>query len=366
MKILSVIKKGNGQGGVSYTAHYVSTRDRDEEREGKEPRKLFSADEDKLTASQANRALGDGRDLTARDVLHVVVSVEKEEDFNRLGINEESRQRGLRETMRSAMKEMTDFFNADALRWAACIHRNTDNPHVHLLIHREYADRKTGRRKRLNAFQRELRLSWSTAPKGERVANPGELSKVFEKYLERNVERAQEDQRKNEHELRMERQTLGRAMLAEDYIERLRESRDDATKFGIRRRYKLIDARGQSRWLSEHDLRLRAGAASDRVMARFSTEWNPEVQRQMRNGVFAREIEKYKAVIKMIQEMRSADLHWAEMKLQQAVEASHPLIRKANAIKRHYEIDKLEIPTPILTREESVPAGARRDKVKPV
>src|SRR5262249_45903165 len=304
MKVLSVIKKGSGEGGVSYTAHYVSTRDRDAEREGKEPRKLFSAGEDRLSASQANHLLGDGQELMTNDVLHVVVSLEKEEDFNRLGTNEESRQLGVRETMRSAMKEMTDLFKADDLHWAACIHRNTDNPHVHLLIHRDYVDRETGQRKRLNALQRELRLSWSTAPDGERVTDAGALSQTFEKYLERNIERAQEERRKSEHKAQEERQALGRAMLAEDYVERLQKARDTAIAYGEHRRYRVIDARGQSRRLSEHDLRLRAGAAADRTMARLSPDWNPEARRRMREGVFAEEMEKFKPVIKRIREMR--------------------------------------------------------------
>ncbi len=352
MKVLSVIKKGRSEGGVSYSAHYVSTRDRDETREGKEPRKLFSAGEDRLTASQANRLLDAGQGLKTNDVLHVVVSLEKEEDFNRLGTDEESRQLGVRETTRNAMKEMTDLFKADDLRWAACIHRNTDNPHVHLLIHRNYIDRETGRRKRLNAFQRELRLSWSTAPGGERVTNAGALSQTFEKYLERNIERAQEERRRNEHKTREERQTLGRAMLAEDYIERLQESHDAAIAYGDRRRYKLIDARGQSRWLSEHDLRARAGSAADQVMTRLSPGWNPEARRKIRDSAFASEIAKYKTAIKMIREMRGADLEWAELKLQHVAGATQPLIRKANAIRQQYESAGLEIPTPILSRNE--------------
>lgn len=352
MKVISVIKKGRGEDGASYTAHYVSTRDRDEEREGKEPRKLFSASEDKLTASQANRLLGDGREVKTNDLLHVVVSLEKEEDFNRLGIDEVSRRRGVRETTRSAMNEMIDLFKAYDFRWAACIHCNTDNPHIHLLIHRDYVDRETGRGKRLNAFQRELRLRWFTAPDGVRVTNAGALSQAFEKHLERHIERAEEERRRNEHKTHEERLALGRAMMAEDHVEQLREARDAAIAYGERRHYKIIDARGRSRWFSEHDLRVRAGAAADRATARLSPDWNPETRRQMREGVFAEEMDKYKPLIRMIREMRGADLDRAESKLRHAVEASQPLIEKASAIIRRYESAGLAIPAPILTREE--------------
>ncbi|MCI0525724.1 MAG: relaxase MobL, partial [Acidobacteria bacterium] len=286
MKVLCVIKKGRGGSGVSSAARYVSTRDRDEEREGNQARALFSAAEDKLTASQANRFLGDGQEPHANDVLHVVISFEKEEDFIRLGNDEESRKVGVRETTRSAMKDIGDLFNADELRWAAGIHRNTDNPHVHLLIHRNYVDRETKREKRLASHQRELRLSWSSALDGERVTNPGALSQAFEKHLERNIEQAREDRERADRKLRGDRLTLGRAMLAEDAVERLQEMRNAAIAVGERRRYKIVDAQGRSRWLSERDLRLRAETRTDQALARLTPGWDPEVRRQLRSEAY--------------------------------------------------------------------------------
>ncbi|GEM_PF-860803 len=352
MKVLCVIKKGRGGSGVSSAARYVSTRDRDEEREGNQARALFSAGEDKLTASQANRFLGDGQEPNANDVLHVVISLEKEEDFFRLGNDEESRKAGVRETTRSAVKDMADLFNADELRWVAGIHRNTDNPHVHLLIHRDYVDRETKREKRLTALQRELRLSWSNAPDGERVTNPGALSQAFEKHLERNIERAQEDREKADQKLRGDRLTLGRAMLAEEAVERLEEMRDAAIAMGEHRRYKIVDAQGRSRWLSEHDLRLRAEASADQAMARLTPDWNQEVRRQLRSEAYGQEVKRYGPIIRKIREKRGADLEWAEAKLQRSSEAARPLIENAKAIRREYESAGRAIPAPILSRAE--------------
>lgn len=60
--------------------------------------------------------LGDGREVRANDLLHVVVSLKKEEDFIRLGTDEESRRQGFRETTRGAMNEMIDLFKAYDLR----------------------------------------------------------------------------------------------------------------------------------------------------------------------------------------------------------------------------------------------------------
>jgi len=352
MNVVCVIKKGNGGTGVSHAARYISTRDRDEQREGVEARKLFSASDDKLNYPQANHLLGNGREPNANEVLHVVISLEKEDDFNRLGTDEESKQAGVRETTRNALKDMANFFNADELRWVAGIHRNTDNPHVHLLIHRDYVERETVRQKRLNALQRDLRLSWSSTPGGERVHNPGALSLAFGKHLERNIERAQGERKRNDQKLSGDRLILGKAMVAKDNIERLQEVHEAAITYGEHRRYRIVDARGQSRWLSEHDLRLRAEAKADLEALRLTSDWKPEARRELRNEVFAQEIERYKPTINKIREMRREDLEWTELKLQQSVDASQLLFSRAKAISREYQKAGSAIPTPILTRSE--------------
>ncbi|MGH9839049.1 MAG: hypothetical protein ACREEM_09715 [Blastocatellia bacterium] len=347
-----MIKKGYGGTGPSSAARYISFRDRDEQREGTEPRKLFSASKERLSASQANRLLGNGEEPKAKDVLHLVISLEKEEDFNRLGTEEASRQAGIRKTSRNAMKDVTDHFNADKLRWVAGIHRNTGNLHLHLLIHRDYVDRQTRRVKQLTAFQRDLRISWSSGPNGERITNPGVLSLAFEKHLERNIEKVRVDREKTEQKLREDSQVLGRAMLAEGAVERLKEMRDSAITLGDRRRYKIVDARGHSRWLSEHDLRLRAEAAADRTLARLSPGWLPDVKRRIRDDAFAEEMKRYEPVIQEIRQFRNADLEWAEMKWQQAMGVSRPLHWKVAAIQQEYESAGTAVPTPALTRDE--------------
>ena len=90
------------------------------------------------------------------------------------------------------MKEMAADLNTDELRWVAGIHRNTDNPHVHLLIHRDYAGRETSRTKRLKTLPKEMRVSWERAEHGSRITNPGSLSRTFETFLETRIERAKQ------------------------------------------------------------------------------------------------------------------------------------------------------------------------------
>ncbi len=172
------------------------------------------------------------------------------------------------------------------------------------------------------------------------------------KLFERNIERVKADQEKAEQKLRVDRQILGRAMLAEDTAERLREMRDLTIALGDRRRYKIVDGRNHSRWLSEHDLRLKAKAAADRTLARLSPGWFPDVRRQMREEAFAAEMARYQPTIREIRELRRADLDWAEAKWQQALRASRPLHWKATSIRSEYESAGVAAPTPELTCEE--------------
>ena len=352
MKVVVVVKKGLGGTGVSQAARYVSTRERDEAREGQEARWLFSESEERLNYSQANRLLGDGRDPKTDDVLHLVISFHQEEDFNQLGTNEEARLSGVRETTRGTLKEMTDALNAEKLRWVAGIHRNTDNPHVHLLIHRDYVDRQTGSAKRLDTLPKEMRVSWKKALDGKRIINPGLFSQTFEKYLDQNIRQFTDDQQRKSQEERAERVTLGQAMVAADRIEQLQESLRAADAFGEWRRYRIADAQGRSRLISEFDLRKKADAIGRQVTAQVKFKLPAEVRTQMQHEAAAQEISKSGGVIKKIRVARFADLNALEMKLQQAISASLPAISESVAIKEKYESAGLIIPTPILSRAD--------------
>ncbi|MBS1789651.1 MAG: hypothetical protein JST85_18145 [Acidobacteria bacterium] len=352
MKVVVVIKKGLGGSGVSQAARYISTRERDEAREGQEARQLFSEREERLNYSQANRLLGDGRDPKTDDVLHLVISFHREEDFNRLGINEEARLSGVRETTRGTLKEMADALNAEKLRWVAGIHRNTDNPHVHLLIHRGYVDRHTGRAKRLDTLPKEMRVSWDKAPDGTRIINPGLFSQTFEKHLDQNFRQFTNDQQRKLQEERAERVMLGQAMVAADRIEQLQESLRAADAFGEWRRYRMVDAQGRSRLVSEFDLRQKADAIGRQMTAQMKFKLPAEVRAQMQHEAAAQEISRSGGIIKKIRVARFADLNALEMKLQQAITASRPAISESVAIKEKYESAGLIIPTPILSRAD--------------
>src|SRR5262249_2971022 len=153
--------------------------------------------------------------------------------------------------------------------------RNTDNPHIHLLIHRDYTNRETRRTRRLKTLPREMRVSWQKSPEGTRITHPGGLSRTFEMFLEKQIERTKRtDIPRSEltlfpDSIRFEdRRLLGRAMIVEDKIERLAKMRDDNINFGDRYRYDFTNGLNRSRGFSEHDVHQRAWSKANQVVAR--------------------------------------------------------------------------------------------------
>lgn len=188
MRVVVAVKPTPGGGANSQATRYIAYRDRDEEREGKEPRQLFSAREDAMSFWKAERALTEGRTPVKKELLHLAVSF-RAEDFEALGKDESSRQQALREVVREAIPKLADTINAKPLRWVAGIHRNTDNPHIHLLIHRDFADRETGISKWLDNLPKDALPSRAVDENGREQVLPGSLSLALVTALDQQQER---------------------------------------------------------------------------------------------------------------------------------------------------------------------------------
>ncbi len=188
MRVVVSIKAAPGGGNVSQAARYIAYRDRDEEREGNEPRKLFSAKEDTLSFWHAERVLTEGRTPMKDDVAHLAVSL-KADDFQALGRDETTRQQALKEVTREAIAEIASELDAENLRWVAGVHRNTEHPHLHLLIHRDYVVRETGQPKRFNRLPESALASRSQDENGVEKIHPGSFSQAFASALDRAQER---------------------------------------------------------------------------------------------------------------------------------------------------------------------------------
>ena len=97
MRVVVSVKPTPGGGQASQAARYIAHSERYEPREGKETRQLFSAKEDSLSFWKAERVLTEGRTPAKDEVIHITVSF-REEDFERLGHDEPSRQQALKKS----------------------------------------------------------------------------------------------------------------------------------------------------------------------------------------------------------------------------------------------------------------------------
>jgi hypothetical protein len=357
MNVIVLVKQGAGGSGVSRATRYISRRERDVVREGSAPRKLFSEKEDALGFFQANRILGNGEDPKAEDVLHLVISLEKEADFQSLGADEDSRLQALREATRSSMKWMAEELKTNDLRWVAGVHRNTDNPHIHLLIHRDYTPQDTGRIRRLKTLPKEMRVSWRKAADGTRQTDPGGLSLTFGNLLDKRIEQARDTTNPRSsfptdppQIAYKDRVLLGRALIAEDKINRLEKMRNDNLQFGDRYRYEFTNGRNLRRGFSEHDIHQRGSAKTTQLLAESHEILTSEERRNLRGQIIAAEFRRHDELVRKHRETRAADLETIEIKLSRAHGASRHLIEKAAMINDRFETEYGVTPIPILPR----------------
>lgn len=169
--------------GASRVTRYIAERDKDPVREGPGPRPLFTEDREGLTYRAADRVLDPDGQPQKNDLLHLSVSFE-EADFEKLGADEKERQARLREVIREGMKGMAEGLNVEPLTWVAGIHRNTDNPHAHIVVHKQTIERGTGKEKRIGRIPKRL-LPHREMQEGREVIVPGPIGDRFLAALEK-------------------------------------------------------------------------------------------------------------------------------------------------------------------------------------
>jgi hypothetical protein len=188
MRVVFHIISTGGGGGVSRTTRYIAEREKDPTREGPGPRPLFSEDRDGLTYRKADRILDpvDGQPQKD-DLMHLSVSFQ-EEDFEKLGKDEKERQAGLRRVIREGMKGMAEDLNVEALTWVAGIHRNSENPHAHIVLRNQAVERGAIREKPIGRIRTSL-LPHKQIIDGKEVIVPGKIGDRFLAALDRQQDR---------------------------------------------------------------------------------------------------------------------------------------------------------------------------------
>src|SRR5436190_1515009 len=178
MRVVFHIVSTGGRGGTSRVTRYISEREKDLEREGPGARPLFSEDREGMTYRKADRVL---EPITGEpdknDLLHVTVSVE-ESDFDKLGENEKEKQERFREVIREGMKGMAQELNVETLTWVAGIHRNTDNPHAHIVMRNSATERGSIKEKEIGRLRKSL-LPHKEMQNGREVIVHGRMAEKF-------------------------------------------------------------------------------------------------------------------------------------------------------------------------------------------
>jgi len=188
MRVVFHIISSGGGGGASRTTRYIAERERDPTREGPGPRPLFSEDRDNLSYRSADRILDCLEGQPQKDdLLHISVSFQ-EEDFEKLGKDEQERQAGLRRVIRDGMRGVADELNVEWLTWVAGIHRNTENPHAHIAILNEATERYGFEQRDFSRLRTSL-LPHKQIVNGKELVVPGKIGDRFIAALDKQQQR---------------------------------------------------------------------------------------------------------------------------------------------------------------------------------
>lgn len=272
-------KRGSSRGLVHYIAHSKL----DAQREPENGRELFNAIADHMSVENANNSLkiGIAKGRPSNDELHHLVLSFRNEDYSGLGANEKQRRSALKDVTRAAMKHLETALAADRLSWEAAVHLNTENPHVHIAIQKQYFTKEIERRV-LSKIPREA-LPHYEVPDGEKVLVPGFLFEAATEKMEAIIDRERKrdkipEQPKRsevfkEHsgrettsepiegspiEIVAERTALGKGILAEYDLRSIDAKIDSLLAHGDKMRFTVNDSKsGQKRRLSLQELEHR-------------------------------------------------------------------------------------------------------------
>ncbi|MBX3290015.1 MAG: hypothetical protein KF855_11795 [Acidobacteria bacterium] len=283
MKIVANVqaKRGSSRGLVHYIAHSKL----DIEREPQNSRELFNAFGDNLSVKSANNSMrvGIAKSIPSNDELHHLVLSFRDEEYRKLGAGEAQRQKALKEITRAAIKILETATNAERFLWAAAIHRNTENPHVHIAIQKRYLS--TGiERQVLTKIPREalphyehrdservLLLGYlieTAAEKMEaiidrersrnKVSKPSGRDAMQQEYSERETE--SEHLNKSDPRIVAERDILAKGILAEYELHKAETRVNSLLDHGDKMRFTVSDpASGKRKRLSLREIKQQAG-----------------------------------------------------------------------------------------------------------
>lgn len=166
--------------GASDLTRYVARSKLEPAREGLAARPLFTAQADSLSVTEARRWLSVAGDRwDKKDALHYVLSFASAREYELLGDDEDERRQAAADFLRRTLTKGQAALGVADMRWVAGVHRNTDNPHLHLLLNRYGLRPDTGALVRLARLPAPLIAHHTHAANGERNFHYGTLINEF-------------------------------------------------------------------------------------------------------------------------------------------------------------------------------------------
>lgn len=376
-------KAASSRGLVHYVAH--SKVDAAREPDGRE---IFNSYADAIAVEKANDFLKSGvsNKRPANDELHHIVISLKAEDYDRLGADEKEKQESLKKITRSAMKQLEESIGADKLNWAAGVHRNTDNPHVHIAVQKEFFDEnfekqmlrkiprdclphyeKNGNEKTFapgvlieSATEKldEITLEKAKMRAGSRERNPRESNNQNQSVAKNQKDELNQTKNAPERSTQSspkttdERDVIARAILAKFYLEKTRENLESLETGGFLRRFKITDAvTGQNRLMSLSDLERRAERGAARQIRKLNVA-DAAKKDELKKKLAASEMEKNADGIKRIRTILHNLIVKENQNLIKRENDYNKIKPAAEKIRRTYAHENKKLPIPLLSASE--------------
>lgn len=344
MRVIASVqsKRGSSRGLIHYLAHSKI----DPDRESVSGRELFNEFTEHLTVRSANNFLKSdcGKGRPSNDDLHHLVLSFRHADFLRIGSTDEERKRQLKIVTRHAIGKLEDRLQSDRLAWAAAVHLNTANPHVHIAIQKQYLTRDL-RSKSLNKIPREA-LPHFELIEGEKQIVDGILIESAKVKL---LELVEEGSRTLEQSKSKSHDDNPRIYEA-DKVHMIAANDDERQilRRGILAEYQLKFREERIAFLIEHREHLKF-PVTDPVQGKRHRVSLTELQHVTNSRDDSQKAAAQQRQIKAITHNILAKEESDFFKLKEESAATR---KNANKIRKHYKANGLKLPTPALQKDE--------------
>lgn len=371
--------KSSASGGSSRgLVHYLAHSKLDPLKEEAPSREFFNESENDLDVRSANRhlSLTDGKPK-AEELLHIVIAPSKEE-IAKIGDDLKTKKAALKAIVRETVARLEKQVKAKHLKWIATAHFNTDNPHAHLALQKEFIN-KNGQTENLRITRQMLYYNLKQE-NGEKTLHKGSLilaaeGKLREIAVERqkareNAHLAETDkvveksniQVKNPKQLSVgqtekipnysERRILAEEMLVAAEIARRERNIENLIEHGDKKRFKIKDEEtAATRHVSLFDIERKIETISRRKAHALNPK-NAEKRAAAILQIAETERAKHLPVINQLETIRRHVLGFENRHLSEAQEKHTRVHNQKLLIEKKYERLKTDPPLPLFTPDE--------------